>query len=139
MVLAKPRAEAVFSDMVRAIILANVVVTPIKFLAQRERPDGSNNLSFPSGHSATAFAMTAVLARRYGAKLAVPLYVFTAMVPVARIDHGRHFFSDVVAGSIFGTAAGYAVTLERLEGKRLVTVRPRYRGSSFSIAAVLQY
>ena len=30
----------------------------------------------------------------------MPLYAFTAAVPVARIDRNRHFFSDVVAGSI---------------------------------------
>ncbi len=41
------------------IIVANtatvVVVEITKRIAKRERPDLSNNLSFPSGHSAVAF------------------------------------------------------------------------------------
>ncbi len=133
------RGEAIFSDLVRAILLANVVVTPIKFLTQRQRPDGSNRLSFPSGHSANAFAMTAVLARRYGPRLAMPLYVFTVMVPVARIDRNRHYFSDVVAGSILGTVAGYAVTLRTSGVETPLTIQPSYDGRSLSIEVSLRY
>ena len=133
------RGEAIFSDLVRAILLANVVVTPIKFLAQRERPDGSNRLSFPSGHSANAFAMTTVLARRYGPKLAMPLYALTAVVPAARIDRNRHFFSDVVAGSILGVVAGYAVTLRTSDDETPLMIRPSYGGRSLSVEASLRY
>ena len=125
--------EAIFSDLVRAILLANVVVTPIKFIAQRERPDGSNRLSFPSGHSANAFAMTTVLARRYGPKLAMPLYALTAVVPAARIDRNRHFFSDVIAGSILGVVAGYAVTLSTSDDETPLMFRPSYGCPASSI------
>ncbi len=128
------RGEAVFSDLTRAILLANVVVTPIKLLAQRERPDSSNNFSFPSGHSANAFAMTSVLARRYGLKLAAPLIAFTAVVPVARIDHNRHFFSDVVAGSILGLMAGSAVTLQSASDPTGISIEPRLNRASLGMA-----
>jgi membrane-associated phospholipid phosphatase len=133
------RGEAVFSDLLRAILLANVVVTPIKFVAQRERPDGSDNLSFPSGHTANAFAMTAVLTRRYGPRFALPLYAFTAAVPLARIDRDRHFFSDVVAGAILGTVAGYAVTLRTFDGATPLRIQPRYGGGFLMIKASLHY
>ena len=50
-------AAALSSGLVRSVVLANVLVTPLKFTVGRERPDGSNNRSFPSGHSANAFAL----------------------------------------------------------------------------------
>lgn len=104
------RLRPVASEMLRAVILANVLVTPLKLAVARERPDGSNRLSFPSGHTANSFALTTVLTRRYGWRLGVPLYALTVTVPLARMHGDRHFFSDVVAGAFIGTAAGLAVT-----------------------------
>ena len=104
------RLRPVASEALRAVTLANVLVSPLKVAVARERPDGSNGLSFPSGHSANSFALTAVLTRRYGWRLGVPLYALTAAVPMARLHGDKHFFSDVVGGAIIGTAAGLAVT-----------------------------
>jgi membrane-associated phospholipid phosphatase len=104
------RLRPVASEVLRAVTLANLLVSPFKFSLARERPDRSNGLSFPSGHSANAFALTAVLTRRYGWRLGVPLYAFTSIVPMARIRDDKHFFSDVVGGAILGTIAGWAVT-----------------------------
>ena len=54
----------------------------------------------------------------------IPLYGFTAMVPVARIHGRRHFFSDVVGGAILGTVVGYAVTRQGEGEDRRVTWVP---------------
>ena len=101
---------ALTSDLVRSIVLASVLVAPLKFSVGRERPDGSDNLSFPSGHSANAFALTTALSRRLGSRLALPLYAATVAVPVSRVHRRRHYLSDVVAGSLLGIVAGRAVT-----------------------------
>jgi membrane-associated phospholipid phosphatase len=37
-------------------LLSAAFVMPLKYLVKEERPDGSNSLSFPSGHTATAFS-----------------------------------------------------------------------------------
>ena len=103
-------AAALSSGLVRSVVLANVLVTPLKFTVGRERPDGSNNRSFPSGHSANAFALTTALSRRLGPRLALPLYVATVAVPVSRVHRRRHYLSDVLAGSLLGIVAGRAVT-----------------------------
>jgi len=47
-------------------------VQALTFTVQRTRPDGSDNSSFPSGHSASAFATTGVLQHHYGWKVGVP-------------------------------------------------------------------
>lgn len=129
--------QTVASEVLRGLVLANALVSPLKLTVGRQRPDGSNNFSFPSGHSANAFAMTAVLGRRYGWRVGVPLYVFTAAVPVARIHHRRHFFSDVVAGSALGTIAGFAVT--RPEQERPLAWMPVYTRAGWGVRAQWSY
>lgn len=98
------------SEMLRAVVFANVLVTPLKFAVGRRRPDGSNSLSFPSGHSANAFALTTALGRRLRPFPLLILYAATVAVPVSRIHHHQHFLSDVVSGSVLGIVAGRAVT-----------------------------
>ena len=43
--------------LLRTLGLTQLVVAPIKFAVGRERLDGSNRLSFPSGHTANSFAV----------------------------------------------------------------------------------
>jgi len=118
----------VASETLRALVLANIVVSPLKVGVARERPDGSNNFSFPSGHTANAFALTTVLTRRFGWRLGLPLYTLTAFVPAARIERDKHHFSDVVGGAVIGVVAGWAVTLSAgdhpTDDKRQVVVVP---------------
>ena len=59
-------------DIVRAQIVSQVMVQALKYTVQRDRPDHSNNKSFPSGHAASAFATATVLQRYYGWKVGVP-------------------------------------------------------------------
>ncbi|MFT5088042.1 MAG: membrane-associated phospholipid phosphatase [Candidatus Latescibacterota bacterium] len=107
-----PELVGVSSQLLRALLLANGLVAPFKVGVRRERPDGSNRFSFPSGHSANSFAMAAVLARRYGKVVGVPIYVLSTFVPVARIHDRHHYFSDVVAGAALGSIAGWVVMRE---------------------------
>ena len=103
--------RALSSDVLRSIGLTGLVVTPLKVATRRRRPDRSNRLSFPSGHTANAFSISTVLARRYGRKVGLPVFSLAAMVPAVRVGRQRHHFSDVVAGAFFGIAAGLAVGL----------------------------
>ena len=52
-----------------------MMVEPIKFTTRRKRPDGSNDLSFPSGHAAITFAGATVLERHLGWKKAALAYL----------------------------------------------------------------
>ena len=94
-----------------AHILSQAYAQALKFTVQRERPDDSNNVSFPSGHSASAFATATVLQRHYGWKVGVPATVLAAYVATARVHDNKHYLSDVVFGAALGIAAQRTVTL----------------------------
>ena len=61
--------------------------------------------SFPSGHSATAFACATVIAWA-SPRLAVPAFVLAALVAWSRVYVGVHWPLDVLGGAILGTAVG---------------------------------
>jgi membrane-associated phospholipid phosphatase len=61
--------------------------------------------SFPSGESATAFAVAALLGYRFPS-LRVPLLVGASLVAAARVVVGAHALSDVWAGAMLGLAVG---------------------------------
>ncbi|MSR84797.1 MAG: phosphatase PAP2 family protein [Candidatus Latescibacteria bacterium] len=105
-----PLLQATASDLVRSLLLASSMVVPLKQVTGRWRPDHRDRRSFPSGHSANAFAMSTALARRYGMRAGVPLYALAGLAPLARIHYRHHYLSDVVAGGVLGLAAGWAVT-----------------------------
>jgi undecaprenyl-diphosphatase len=63
--------------------------------------------SFPSGHTATAFAAAAVVAAFYP-RLRWPIYGLAALVGLSRMYLGVHFTLDVIAGAILGLIVGKA-------------------------------
>lgn len=125
------------ADVMRAQLVSQVWVQALKFTVQRTRPDGSNDYSFPSGHSASAFATASVLQRHYGWKVGVPAYVVAGYVATARVHDNRHYLSDVVFGAAMGIAGErtvmrsgrYTVSLLPVAGPRraslTVTLVPR--------------
>jgi undecaprenyl-diphosphatase len=91
---------------------------PIKYYFRRRRPfidivqaiavgRKPGTWSFPSGHSAAAFA-GAWLLRRHYPKLAGLWYAIAALVGFSRIYLGAHYPGDVVSGALAGTAIAEA-------------------------------
>lgn len=86
---------------------------PLKSATHRLRPDGSDYLSFPSGHTALAFAFAEFMAQEYGDKspiYSIIGYSFATTTGIFRIYNKAHWFSDAVAGAGFGilsTKAAY--------------------------------
>jgi hypothetical protein len=99
------------ADLVRAQFLSQTVVQGLKYATSRTRPDGSDDKSFPSGHTASATATASVLQRYFGWKAGVPAYAFAAYVGASRIASDKHHLSDVLMGATLGIAAGRTVTV----------------------------
>jgi membrane-associated phospholipid phosphatase len=74
------------------------------------RPDGSDNKSFPSGHTSTSFAAAATLHNRYGWEAGLPAYVVASFVGLSRVEAKKHRVGDVLVGAAIGTATGHLIT-----------------------------
>ena len=68
----------------------------------------SSLASFPSGHSATAFAMAVALGFLMP-RLRPPLVVLAVAIALSRIVVQAHFASDIVAGGALGIGAARVV------------------------------
>jgi membrane-associated phospholipid phosphatase len=63
--------------------------------------------SFPSGHTATAFAIATVLVMTSrNRKWQLPVLLYALLVGFSRIYLGQHFLMDVVVGALVGTLSG---------------------------------
>ncbi len=82
----------------------------LKLGTGRERPDGSNSRSFPSGHSAGTACSAFIIWDRYGPEAGIPAVVIAGFTALSRITLRKHYPSDVIAGVAIGIAAGLAVT-----------------------------
>jgi membrane-associated phospholipid phosphatase len=87
----------------------------LKRLINKPRPDRSDNRSFPSGHTATAFAAASSIMERRGADEGLPALAAAGFVGTARVRARKHDWPDVAAGAAIGTASGVLVTRPRQE------------------------
>ena len=74
-----------------------------RYATHRERPDGSNAQSFPSGHASITFATATVLELHLGWRYSVLGYTVASYVAGSRLHDNRHWLSDVVFGAAVGT------------------------------------
>ena len=106
----QPKVSHVGMDMLRSLAISQLIVQPLKYATQRERPDQSDKRSFPSGHAADTFAIATVLERHVGWRYSIPGYLFASYVAVSRLPTNRHWLSDVTFGATVGIIAGRTVT-----------------------------
>lgn len=97
-------------DIAQVFLVSAVYTTSIKYATQRERPDGSDKLSFPSGHTSNAFAWATVANHHYGPKLGIPSFAFATLIGVGRMELNVHHLTDVLAGATLGYLVGRTVT-----------------------------
>ena len=79
--------------------------TALKSLIHEQRPDGSGNDSFPSGHTAIAFAAARFIDKRYAPEASPYLYAAAGLTALARVKADKHFTKDVVVGAALGYAS----------------------------------
>lgn len=140
-----------FRDKTAILIIIGSVSTlsvdVLKSSSNRMRPNRLNDYSFPSGHSATAFASAEFLRKEYGEEsiwYSIGGYGVASATSVLRLYKNYHWFSDVVAGAglgILSTKFAYLVypsVQKMIWGKRKsdIVILPTYQngGPAFALS-----
>ena len=113
----------------KSLIYTYTATEIIKNVFNRTRPDGSDNRSFISGHTSTAFAASTFLSLElndfyndwsvtrnngflktgFKAVSFSILYGWAGYVGYSRIHDDKHYFTDVVGGAAVGTLISYFI------------------------------
>lgn len=142
----------------QAVADSLIMVEILKTASQRPRPtlpggdlrnhnaDGeffAGGRSFPSGHSAEAWALATVVADRYRHRRWVPptAYGMAGLCAVLRVSGRKHFPGDIFVGSVLGYLIGRHVLHSASSGPadssrqwNLVPYMPRTGGAALGVA-----
>lgn len=132
----------------QAVLAAEAATMVLKYSAGRERPEAEAgaqsfhpfdfadgyNAALPSAHTAGAFALAAVLARRAESTWAPSLcYGLATVLGASRIYQDEHWTSDVVLGALIGELAGRWALRPNNPAAPLVTLRPLAQGAGAEV------
>jgi hypothetical protein len=78
----------------------------LKFSVNETRPNGGDH-SFPSGHTASAFAGAAFIQSNYGWKWGIPAYAAASFVGWSRVYSEKHWTHDVLAGAALAVSVNH--------------------------------
>lgn len=95
----------------------------LKHSIHKMRPDGTDNKSFPSGHTAVAFCGATVLHKEFGKVspwISVAGYAVATVTAVDRVRRNRHHWEDVATGAAIGFLSAQASywIVDKITGKR---------------------
>ena len=95
-------------NTIASVGVSYVAKSALKKMIKEERPDHSDNGSFPSGHAAMAFAAARSIDKEFRKEsIWIPIagYAAATAVGVQRMASDRHHWYDVVAGGALGFGA----------------------------------
>jgi membrane-associated phospholipid phosphatase len=139
--LDSPRAQRTALLSLESVAVSGFFAEGVKVLSHKHRPVSTDleterwagprltmsNLSFPSGHSAAAFAVATVVASEYGNHRLVPplAYGAASLCGLSRINDNAHWASDVLVGSAIGYLTARAVVARHGDRSRMnLTIVP---------------
>lgn len=79
-----------------------LMVQGLKYFVSEQRPDGTNDHSFPSGHTAAAITGAELIRQDYGWGWGALFYACGGAVAYGRVVHKRHWWWDTAAGAVVG-------------------------------------
>ena len=125
--------------LIKSEMMVGILTFSLKRITAVPRPDTGQSTSFPSGHTAQAFAAATFMAREYGHKsiwYSIGAYTVATGVGTMRVMNNRHWMSDVLVGAgigILSTNLAYLTHQYRWGKKNKVaqtTVIPSYDGQT---------
>jgi hypothetical protein len=147
-----------FRDRTAIMLTSNLIMLgatmSLKKIAGVERPDGSTDNSFPSGHTAIAFAGAEFMYQEYkdvNVWYGVAGYIVAAGTGLCRIYNDRHWLTDVAAGAgigILSTKVAYWIYPwmqkqlfgdDAAQGKVSAVAVPFYNGQQAGLTMSLKF
>ncbi|ESU24766.1 PA-phosphatase-like phosphoesterase [Flavobacterium enshiense DK69] len=132
-------------------LLMATTVTGLKHITHVERPDGGQN-SFPSGHTATAFAGAEFLFQEYkdvSIWYGISGYLVATGTGIFRMLNDRHWLTDVAAGAgigILSTKVAYWIFpytnklfTKNNKNSKSVGILPFYNGNQTGLGVLLKF
>jgi len=136
-------------------VVSGAFATLVKFSVHRPRPKtggsyqssgnqnffSTRNLSFPSGHSTSAFSSARVISWYFGDRGAAPYisYGIASLVAWSRVNDREHWASDVVVGSMLGYfTADKIISLNEARRANTLSLLPFY-GDAPGLTASLRF
>lgn len=117
---------------VTSFVLLEAVTQPLKRVVRRMRPDMSDRHSFPSGHTATAFAGAELCRIEYGATIGAAAYVVAGGTAAMRMAGRHHWLSDCIAAAGIGILSARAA-MWLLPFERRILTRIFHRNSALAL------
>jgi hypothetical protein len=117
-------------QLIKSGVVSRVAVEGLKFAVDKDRPDGSGDDSFPSGHTADSFASATFIQQRYGWQWGIPAYIGATFVGYSRVKSDKHYLEDVLAGAAIGILAGLYFT-EPYSG---ITISPTANSGHYGLS-----
>ena len=131
-------------------LLVGTSVSALKKITHIERPDGNGFNSFPSGHTATAFAGAEFLWQEYkdvSIWYGISGYLVATGIGLFRIYNDKHWLTDVVMGAgigILSTKVSYwifpLINNKIFKNKKSINttiVAPFYNGNQMGLGMIL--
>lgn len=125
--------------LIKAEAMVGLLTFSLKRITAVPRPDTKELTSFPSGHTAQAFATATFMAKEYGHKsiwYGIGAYTMATGVGAMRVMNNRHWVSDVLVGAGIGILSTNLVYLthqyrwgKKTKGSQ-TTVMPSYDGQT---------
>ncbi|MBU1598697.1 phosphatase PAP2 family protein [bacterium] len=137
-----------------SLVISNLFTETIKHAGHRHRPntmdsynkwDGpsfsASNLSFPSGHTSSAFAIATVIASEYDDAPLIPTlsYAVATLTGLSRINDNAHWASDVFFGAGIGYFVGKAIVNLHSDKINSSHILPIINGQYVALLAVYDF
>lgn len=123
----------------KSSLLSGLLAQTIKNIGHRSRPNsgdsknswhgpsiGGKHKAFPSGHTATAFALATTLSQVFKDKkwVAIASYSIATIAGLSRIHDNKHWATDVFSGAILGYFTSKAIIKNEKKNGRKISFHP---------------
>jgi membrane-associated phospholipid phosphatase len=134
--------------LIKSELLVGALTYSLKKITAVPRPDTGQPTSFPSGHTAQAFAAATFMAKEYGNKsiwYSIGAYTVATSIAAMRVMNNRHWMSDVLVGAgigIFSTNIVYLTHQYKWDKKKRAgqtLIVPSYNGQAGIVSVVHRF